>query len=160
MPDRGKKRTRRSQRDSLRSPRQANRRKRLHPRDSPSGRARWLQRGDAVHLETRGLSYSGSKMVVMAAEKYSASMDDVLLGDARADAEAEGRTLSSWLADAAADRLRLKALRRVVDEWEAEHGAISVGELDALEDKVAKARRDAQERRRRAGTKPGRAVVS
>jgi len=105
-------------------------------------------------------SYLGSKLMPMAAEKYSASMDDVLLGDARADAEAEGVTLSSWLADAAADRLRLKALRQLVDEWEAEHGAISVAELDALEDKVAEARRTAKERRRRAGTEPGRAVAS
>jgi ABC-type glycerol-3-phosphate transport system substrate-binding protein len=77
------------------------------------------------------------------AEKFSASMDDALLADARADAEAEGLTLSSWLADAAADRLRLKALRQLVDDWEAEHGAISTAELDALENKVAAARRTA-----------------
>ncbi len=96
----------------------------------------------------------------MAAEKYSASMDDVLLADARADAEAEGLTLSSWLADAAADRLRLKDLHHLVDEWEAEHGAISVAELDAVEDKVAAARRSAEERRRRGGTEAGRAVAS
>lgn len=70
-------------------------------------------------------------------------MDDALLADARADAEAEGLTLSSWLADAAADRLRLKALRQLVDDWEAEHGAISTAELDALENKVAAARRTA-----------------
>jgi ABC-type glycerol-3-phosphate transport system substrate-binding protein len=80
----------------------------------------------------------------MTAEKYSASMDEALLADARADAEAEGLTLSSWLADAAADRLRLKALRQLVNDWEAEHGAISVAELEALEDKVAKAHHSAQ----------------
>lgn len=70
-------------------------------------------------------------------------MDDALLADARADAGAEGLTLSSWLADAAADRLRLKALRQLVDDWEAEHGAISTAELDALDNKVATARRTA-----------------
>ncbi|MGI9093665.1 MAG: hypothetical protein ACR2FF_09595 [Mycobacteriales bacterium] len=96
----------------------------------------------------------------MAAEKYSASMDDVLLADARADAEAEGLTLSGWLADAAADRLRLKALHHLVGEWETEHGAVSVAELDALEDKVADARRRARERRGRAGAKAGSAVES
>jgi len=85
----------------------------------------------------------------MAAKKYSASMDDVLLAHARAEAEAEGLTFSSWLANAAADRLRLKALRQMVDEWEAEHGAISTTELDALEQKVAAARSAAT---RRAGT--------
>ena len=99
-------------------------------------------------------------MSAMAAEKYSASMDDVLLRDARADAEAEGLTLSAWLADAAADRLRLKAVRHLVNEWEAEHGAISVAELDALEDKVADARRSAARRRRRAETEADRAVAS
>ncbi len=77
-----------------------------------------------------------------------------------AAADAEGLTLSSWLAEAAADRLRLKALHHLVDEWEAEHGAISVAELDALEDKVAEARRSAKQRRRRAGTKASRAVAS
>jgi hypothetical protein len=96
----------------------------------------------------------------MAAEKYSASMDDALLASARADAETQGMTLSSWLADAAADRLRLKALHHLVDEWEAEHGAISVAELDALEKKVAEARRRAKERRSRAGTEAGRALAS
>ena len=97
----------------------------------------------------------------MAAEKYSASMDDVLLAHARTDAEAEGLTLSSWLADAAAERLRLKALHRLVDDWEVEHGAISVAELDALEGKVAEARRSAIERHGRAGTtEAGQAVAS
>ena len=105
-------------------------------------------------------SYLDSKVPVMAAEKYSASMEHVLLAGARADAEAEGLTLSSWLADATADRLRLKALHRLVDEWEAEHGAISVAELDALEDKVAEARRSARERRRPAAGEAGRAVAS
>lgn len=96
----------------------------------------------------------------MAAEKYSASMDDGLLADARADAETEGLTLSSWLAVAAADRLRLKALHHLVDEWEAEHGAISAAELDALEHKVAEARRRAKERLGPAETQTGRAVAS
>jgi hypothetical protein len=41
-----------------------------------------------------------------------------------------------------------------------EHGVISVAELDALEDKVAQARRSAKERGRRAGTDAGRAVAS
>lgn len=73
-------------------------------------------------------------------------MDDALLADARADAEAEGLTLSSWLATAAADRLRLKTLRRLLTDWEAEHGAISAAELDACESKVAAARHAAAAR--------------
>ena len=72
-------------------------------------------------------------------------MDDALLADIRSEAEAEGVTLSRWLADAAADRLRLKALREVVADWEAEHGAISSEELDAVERKLTAARQNARQ---------------
>jgi hypothetical protein len=75
-------------------------------------------------------------------------MDDALLADARADAEANGVTLSNWLAEAAADRLRLKALREMVDEWESEHGEITGAELGDLDRKVRDARRDAALRHR------------
>jgi len=88
----------------------------------------------------------------MPAEKFSASMEDALLADARADAEAEGLTFSSWLADATADRLRLKELRKLVSDWEVEHGAITTAELDAFEDTVAAARRAAGPRPSRART--------
>jgi hypothetical protein len=84
----------------------------------------------------------------MSAEKYSASMDDTLLAKARAAAEAEGTTLSRWLAEAADDRLRLAALRELVDEWEAEHDPISAAELEALDRQVGDARRRATERAR------------
>lgn len=84
----------------------------------------------------------------MAAEKYSASMDDALLTDARADAEANGVTLSNWLAEAAADRLRLKALQELVGEWESEHGAITGTELNDLDRRIRDARRDAALRHR------------
>lgn len=86
-------------------------------------------------------------------------MDEVLLADARAEAEAEGLTLSSWLATAAADRLGLGALRRLVDEYEAEHGAISGAELDALEHKVAEARSRARKCQGRAPAQARRAVA-
>lgn len=77
----------------------------------------------------------------MVAEKYSASMDDALIADVRADAQATGATLSSWLADAAADKLRLKALRQIVKDWESEHGAITDAELADLDRKIVDARR-------------------
>ncbi|MDA8392315.1 MAG: hypothetical protein M0Z87_05840 [Actinomycetota bacterium] len=135
---------------------------RIGQRDRRASKTRAANKeSDATTTLTYLSSYSGSKITPMAAEKYSASMDDVLLAHARTDAEAEGLTLSSWLADAAADRLRLKALHRLVDDWEAEHGAISAAELDALEAKVAEARRSAKERHGRAGTTgSGRAVAS
>jgi len=92
----------------------------------------------------------------MAAEKYSASMDDSLLSEARKAAEAQGMTLSSWLAEAAADRLRLTALRALVEEWEAEHGAITTAEIDALDKRVAEARRRAAARAARRSATPRR----
>ena len=55
-------------------------------------------------------------------------------------------TLSTWLAEAAADRLRLMAHCELVEEWEAEHGVITATELDALDRKVAEARRQAAAR--------------
>ncbi len=65
----------------------------------------------------------------------------------RATAEAEGVTLSAWLTEAAADRLRLKALRELVADWEAEHGEITDRELEADADAdVAEAGRRARER--------------
>lgn len=69
-------------------------------------------------------------MNLVAAEKYSASMDHELLEDVRAVAEAEGVTLSAWLAQAARDRVALLGLARLVDDWEAEHGAITDAEME------------------------------
>ena len=56
--------------------------------------------------------------------------------------------------------LRLKALRHLVEESEAEHGAITVAELDALEDKVTEARQAAKRRHGPAEPTAGRTVAS
>jgi hypothetical protein len=63
--------------------------------------------------------------------------------DPYSDPDAAGPTLPSRPADTAADRLRLEVLHQVVEEWEADHGVISAAELDALEHRVAEARRRA-----------------
>jgi hypothetical protein len=44
-------------------------------------------------------------------------------------AAAEGTTVSAWIADTAAHRLRLDAGRRGVAEWERQHGALTAEEL-------------------------------
>lgn len=52
------------------------------------------------------------------------------LGDAvRAAARRSGRSLSGWLAEAAAARLRTEALAEYLDRWEAEHGVLTPAEL-------------------------------
>ncbi len=83
----------------------------------------------------------------MSGEKLFASMDHTLLAEARATAEAEGLSLSAWLADAVADRLRLNALRELVEEWEAEHGVITSEERAEVDQDVAEAGQRAHARR-------------
>ena len=56
------------------------------------------------------------------------------LGDRiRAAAHRSGTGVSSWLAAAAAARLRADALREFLDEWEAEHGAPTTEEFRRAE---------------------------
>ena len=50
-------------------------------------------------------------------------------------------TVSGWLADAAERKLRAQGLGRVVDEWEAEHGAFTEVELAAAERELRPKRR-------------------
>lgn len=55
---------------------------------------------------------------------------DPELGDAvRAAAAQAGRPLSSWLAEAAAGKLRAEALTELLAAWEAEHGALTTEEI-------------------------------
>ena len=73
----------------------------------------------------------------MAARKYSASMDEDLLDEVQQAAAAEGLTVSAWLARAAADRVAILGLQRLVADYEEEHGAFTEEELahaDALLD--------------------------
>ncbi len=68
----------------------------------------------------------------MPIEKFSASIEEALLAQSREDAEQEGVSLSTWLAEAARDRLRLRGLRRAVAAYEAEHGAITEEEMETV----------------------------
>jgi hypothetical protein len=52
------------------------------------------------------------------------------VGDAvREAAHARGSSISAWLEDAAAAKLRSQALAEYLREWEAVHGALSEDEL-------------------------------
>jgi hypothetical protein len=62
-------------------------------------------------------------------EKRSVSLPpDVAQAIDRAAAE-EGTSFSAWLAETAANRLRLEAGRHAIAEWEHEHGALTAEEL-------------------------------
>jgi hypothetical protein len=44
-------------------------------------------------------------------------------------AASDGTTVSAWLAETAAHRLRLEAGRKGIAQWEADHGPLSAAEL-------------------------------
>jgi hypothetical protein len=65
----------------------------------------------------------------MRVDKMSISFDVRLGDDVRHAAEKAGKPLSTWLAEAAAAKLRSEALADFLDDWEAEHGALTEAEL-------------------------------
>jgi hypothetical protein len=75
-------------------------------------------------------------IVRMKVDKLSVSFDPDL-GDAVRDAaKRAGRGLSGWLAEAAEAKLRSEALGDFLDDWEAEHGALSTDQLAAAADEL------------------------
>jgi hypothetical protein len=59
----------------------------------------------------------------------SISMDPQLGDDVRVAAERAGVSVSAWLADAAAARLRKQALADFLSGWQEKHGRITATEL-------------------------------
>jgi hypothetical protein len=51
----------------------------------------------------------------------------------RSAAAQAGKPLSSWLAEAAASKLRAEALAEFLADWEAEHGALTASEIARAE---------------------------
>lgn len=65
----------------------------------------------------------------MAREKRSVSLPAELAQAVEKAAANEGTTFSAWLADTAAQRLRLESGRRGLAAWEKEHGPLTPEEL-------------------------------
>lgn len=61
----------------------------------------------------------------MTVQKVSVSLDSELVVAVRAAARAEGVSLSAWLSRAAEQAAGLEAMRRAVEEFEADYGPIS-----------------------------------
>ena len=74
----------------------------------------------------------------MKVDKLSVSFDPGLGDAVRAAARDSGGSVSGWLAEAAAAKLRAEALARFLDEWEAEHGTLSAAELAKAADELAR----------------------
>ena len=69
-------------------------------------------------------------------DKMSISFDPELGDAVRAAAAETGKPLSSWLAEAAASKLRAEALARFLDEWQAEHGVLTAAEIARAEQEL------------------------
>ncbi len=69
----------------------------------------------------------------MKVDKLSISFDPELGDAVRSAAAQAGKPLSSWLAEAAASKLRAEALADFLAGWEAEHGVLTVGEIARAE---------------------------
>jgi hypothetical protein len=69
----------------------------------------------------------------MNAQKLSISMEPELGDEVRRAARKAGKGVSSWLAEAAAAKLRAEALADYLDAWEGEHGPLTADELRRAE---------------------------
>jgi hypothetical protein len=69
----------------------------------------------------------------MKVDKMSISFDPELGDAVRAAAAETGKPLSSWLAEAAASKLRAEALARFLEDWQVEHGPLTPAEIAKAE---------------------------
>lgn len=67
----------------------------------------------------------------MQVDRFSVTMEPDLGAAVREAAQRAGMSVSGWLAQAAADRLRNDLLGAALDMWEAEAGPFGDEELDA-----------------------------
>jgi hypothetical protein len=68
----------------------------------------------------------------VSAEKLSISLDAGLAATVRAAAAEEGVSVSTWLARAAEAKARQRHLREALDDFAAEHGALTDADIDRL----------------------------
>jgi hypothetical protein len=69
----------------------------------------------------------------MKVDKLSVSFEPDLGDAVRSAAAQAGKPVSSWLAEAAASKLRAEALAEFLSRWEAEHGALTAEEVTRAE---------------------------
>lgn len=78
----------------------------------------------------------------MKVDKLSISFEPELGDAVRSAASRAGKPLSSWLAEAAASKLRAEALAEFLAGWEAEHGALTAQEIARAEHELGVAASD------------------
>jgi hypothetical protein len=72
----------------------------------------------------------------MKVDKISISLESGLSDEVRKAASRTGMGVSSWLAEAAAAKLRAEALTEFLDTWEKKHGPLTVMELSRAESEL------------------------
>lgn len=75
-------------------------------------------------------------MLHMARVKRSISLMGDLASQIELAAAEEGTSVSAWIAESAAHRLRMDAGRKALAEWEAENGALTPAERDEARARV------------------------
>jgi hypothetical protein len=104
------------------------------PRSEPYGQVLCRNRAGLLVALSYLLSYH---LIVAQRQKRSISLPSDLADAIDVAASAEGTTVSAWIAETAAHRLRLDAGRQGVAEWERQHGALTP---DEIADGLARAR--------------------
>ncbi len=96
----------------------------------------------------RGLTHTSvlHTIVCMSVDRLSVTLDPKLGAAARQAAKRAKVSLSAWIAEATADRVRNEALGRALDAWEAEEGAFTPSELDAASEALRSGPRRARRR--------------
>jgi hypothetical protein len=72
-------------------------------------------------------------------DRMSISFDAELGGAVRSAATQAGKPLSTWLAEAAASKLRAEALDEFLANWQAEHGVLTTEEIARAERELGSA---------------------
>jgi hypothetical protein len=72
----------------------------------------------------------------MKVDKLSISFEPELGDAVRSAAAQAGKPVSSWLAEAAASKLRADALAEFLASWETEHGALTSEEIARAEQEL------------------------
>lgn len=78
----------------------------------------------------------------MKVDKLSVSFEPDLGDAVRSAAAQAGKPVSSWLAEAAASKLRAEALADFLADWEAEHGVLTAQEVARAERELGLAAAD------------------
>ena len=86
-------------------------------------------------------------LVCMNVDRLSITLDPRLGAAARKAAKRANMSLSTWIAQATADKVRTEALGHALDQWEAETGAFTSSELEAAATALGLAPRRGRKRR-------------